>query len=177
MQIESLDIVEEERLVAELECLGIRYLSRQTGFRAEQVRLPADLLADLIRQPSARVREAVIAVLLAHPEYAGSIPEALMRLTAPEQLVLRLFYTASVLLQQQYAGMLQAFMTDQWQRLPDLFSAELGLPIEGEPRERLVKLGQTHRRRTRAAVNWTGTYENVAHKLVRAWELERQWNQ
>ena len=45
MQIESVAHVEEERLVAELEYLGIRYLSRQTGFRAEQVRLPADLLA------------------------------------------------------------------------------------------------------------------------------------
>lgn len=176
MPIESVALDEEEQLVAELERLGIRYLSRQTDFRATQVRLPADLLASLIRQPSARVREAVIAVLLAYPEYAVAVPEALCRLTPPEQATLRYFYTASVLLQQLYASQLQAIAIDRWQRLPDLFSADLGVETAGEPRERLVKLGQTHRRKTRSAVNWAGTYESVARKLVRAWELEQQWN-
>jgi hypothetical protein len=177
MQVESVTLDEEERLVAELECLGIRYLSRQTAFRAEQVRLPADLLAGLIRQPSARVREAVIAVLLAHPEYAAAVPDALNRLTPVEQTTLRFFYTASVLLQQQFADELQRFVIDRWQRLPDLFSNDLGLPIEREPREPLIKLGQTHRRRTKAVVNWTGTYENVARKLARARALEQRWSQ
>ena len=54
---------EEERVVAELELLGIRYLSRYTSDRAERVRSPDILLADLVQQPSARVRAAVIAVL------------------------------------------------------------------------------------------------------------------
>ena len=56
-----------------------------------------------MRQPSARVREAVIAVLLAHPAYAQAIPAALAQLSASEQLALRFFYNASVLLQRQYA--------------------------------------------------------------------------
>lgn len=177
MQAESDSLSEEERLVAELECLGIRYLSRQTPYQAKEVRLPAELLADFIRQPTARVREAVIAVLLAYPEYAVAVPEALCRLAPPEQATLRYFYTASVLLQQLYAGQLQAIALDRWQRLPDLFSADLGVETAGEPRERLVKLGQTHRRKTKSAVNWAGTYESVARKLVRAWELEQKWSQ
>jgi hypothetical protein len=176
MQTDSVTLDEEEHLVAELENLGIRYLSRRTAFRAEQVRLPVELLADLIRQPTARVREAVIAVLLAYPEYAEAVPEALCRLAPPEQATLRYFYTASVLLQQMYASQLQAIALDRWQRLPDLFSADLGVETVGEPRERLAKLGKTHRRRTRSAVNWAGTYENVARKLVRSWELELQWS-
>lgn len=166
----------EEILVAELECLGIRYLSRQTDYVAEQARPPANLLADLVRQPSARVREAVIAVLLTHPEYSDAIPEALAHLAPDEQLRLRLFYTAAVLLQQQYASALSPSVAGRWQWLPDLFSAELGVSPPGEPRERLGRLGQEHRRRTKAIANWTGTYENVARKFMRAVDLEARWN-
>jgi hypothetical protein len=74
-------VSEEETLVAELELLGICYLSRQTSYRAEQVRPPAQLIADLARQPSARVREALISVFLAHPQYAGAVFPALARLS------------------------------------------------------------------------------------------------
>src|SRR5512137_74521 len=93
----------EDSIVAELEQLDIRYLSRQSRGAGAQRRPPATLLADLMRQPSARVREAVIAVLLAHPAYAQAVPAALAQLSAPEQLALRFFYSASVLLQRQYA--------------------------------------------------------------------------
>ena len=96
--------MEEERLVAELELLGIRYLSRYTSDQAERIRPPDVLLADLVRQPSARVRAAVLAVLLAHPEYAEAVPTALQQLGPAERRTLRLFYTAAVLLQQEYAG-------------------------------------------------------------------------
>ena len=60
------------------------------------------LLADLVQQPSARVRAAVIAVFLAHPEYAAAVPAALERLGPTERLTLRFFYTAAVLLQQEH---------------------------------------------------------------------------
>ena len=52
---ESMITDEEEQVVAELELLGIRYLSRQTAEAATQVRPPERLLADMVRQPSARV--------------------------------------------------------------------------------------------------------------------------
>ena len=165
----------EEKLVAELALLGIRYLSRQTPYQANKVRPPETLMADLVRQSSARVRAAVIAVLLAHPEYAAAVPAALERLPPRERLTLRWFYMAAVLLQQEHAARLRPFLT-QWRWLPDLFSAELGLPAEGTPHERLALLGSKQRRRTRAAVNWAGTYERVAHKLIRRWEREVQWN-
>jgi hypothetical protein len=169
-------LTDEEILVAELERLGIRYLSRQTSYQADQVRPPAVLLADLIRQPSARVRQAVIAVLLAYPEYGDFISEALARLAPAEGLTLRLFYTASVLLQQHFSDTLKPLMPGRWQWLPDLFSAELGVSSIGKPRERLARLGLAHQQETRTIANWAGTYENVARKLVRAWELETRWS-
>lgn len=164
---------EEERIVAELELLGVRYLSRRLSTPAEHVRPPDALLADLVRQPSARVRAAVIAVLLAHPEYATAVPAALERLGSSDRLTLRLFYTAAVLLQQEHAERLQRFVAND--QLPDRFSAELGLPESASPHARLVALGQRHRQCTKVHVNWTGTYESVAQHLVRSWESEARW--
>jgi hypothetical protein len=166
---------EEEQIVAELELLGIRYLSRQTAEAAVQVRSPDNLLADMVRQPSARVRSAVIALLLAHPEFAEATPAALRRIGPAEQVTLRMFYTAAVLLQQTYSQRLLAALGSRWRALPDLFSGEIGLPSSGTPRELLALLGQQHRRKTRVTVNWAGTYENVAQRLLRSWELEASW--
>lgn len=170
-------VTEEEKLVTELGLLGVRYLSRQSLYQASQVRPPEALLADLIRQPSARVRAAVVAVLLSRPEYAEAMPAALERLQPRERLILQWFYMAAVLLQQEYAKRLRPWLTARWQWLPDLFSAELDLPAEGTPHERLVQLGQKQRRQMETAVNWAGTWEQVVHKLIRRWEKESQWNQ
>jgi hypothetical protein len=173
------DLAEEERLVAELALLGICYLSRQTTYRPANVRSPQALLVDLIRQPSARVRAAVIAVLLSHPEYAEAVPGALEQLGPVERLTLRSFYVASVLLQQQHAHRLRHYMRAGWRWLPDLDRTSIGweLPTEGTPREKLAALGREHRRWTQEMVNWTGTYEQVASQLLRQWELESKWKQ
>lgn len=173
------ELAEEERLVAELALLGICYLSRQTTYRPANVRSPQALLVDLIRQPSARVRASVIAVLLSHPEYAEAVPGALEQLGPVERLTLRSFYVASVLLQQQHAHRLRPYMRAGWRWLPDLDRASIGwdLPTEGTPREKLAALGREHRQRTQEMVNWAGTYEQVARQLLRQWELESKWKQ
>jgi hypothetical protein len=167
---------QEERLVAELEKLGVRYLSRQSTEPGERVRNPAIFLADLIRQPSSRVRTAFIAVLLAQPGFARAVPDALDRLQPEEQLTLKLLYTAAVALQKKHAGSLQVYLGPSWQWLPDLYSTELGLETYLLPEETLVALGDAHRQQTGIVLNWTGTYENVAHHLLHRWELENQWN-
>jgi hypothetical protein len=163
----SKGISEEEKLVAELELLGIRYLSRQTVYQAAEVRSAMILLSDLVRQPSARVRLAVIATLLSHPEFADSVPAALDHLTPPKQLVLKLLYAAACLSQRQYAEQLRPFAAGGWRWLPELFTAELGLAAGGTSAERLTVLGDAHRRLTGIAANWTGTYRNTAEQLLR----------
>jgi len=166
----------EERLVADLGTLGVRYLSRQTAVPGKPVRFPGRFLADLIRQPSSRVRMAFIAVLLAQPNLAGSVPAALKRLNPAEQLTLKLLYTAAVALQQKYAGRLQDFLESRWRWLPDQYSAELGLEAGQTPEARLRALGNIHRQLTGSFLNWAGTYENVAYHLLHRWEKERLWN-
>ena len=168
-------LTEEEKLVAELGLLGVRYLSRQSSYQADKARPPETLLAELVQQPSARVRTAVIAVLLSHPEYAEAVPGALERLRLRERLILQWFYMAAVLLQREHANRLRPLLTVQWQWLPDLFSVELGLPTEGTPRERLALLGRKQRHWTQAVVNWVGTYEQAVHKLIHHWEKEINW--
>lgn len=169
-------VEEEEKLVAELSLLGIRYLSRQSRYQANRVRSPEALLADLVQQPHARVRAAVIAVLLSHPEYAEVVPAALERLSSQDRLTLQSFYMAAVLLQREHADRLRPFAGERWRWLPDLLSEDLGLPAEGAPRERLRLLGRELRHRTQAAVNWMGTYEQVVQKLLCDWERKGRWN-
>ncbi len=87
--VDRSQLAEEERIVAELEMLGVRYLSRRIAGSPPHPRAPDQLLADLVRQPSARVRDALIALLLAHPEFASAVPFALARLSATDQVTLR----------------------------------------------------------------------------------------
>lgn len=169
----------EEQLVAELDLLGIHYLSRQTSYRATSVRAPAALLADLVQQPSARVRAAVIALLLSHPEYAEAVPAALERLGPEDRVLLQSFYMAAVLLQREHADRLRTFLASRWKWLPALpqAAAEFDLPIGGSPRESLAALGRQHRQKGRRTVNWVGTYEQVVGQLLRQWEAEARWSQ
>jgi hypothetical protein len=115
-------------------------------------------------KPSARVRAAVIAVFLSHPEYADAVPAALRRLHPPERLTLQSFYLAAVFLQPEHAHRLRPFLASRWRWLPALpeAAAERNLPPKGTPRDRLVAPGREHRRLAQAAVNLTGTYEQAA---------------
>jgi hypothetical protein len=171
----SFPLINEERLVAELERLGVRYLSRQTDKKASRARAPHKLLADLVQQPSSRVRAALIALLLAQPSFAEHVPTALKSLPPEQAQTLKLFYTAAVLLQRQYAAQLQAFLGADWRWLPDLFSIEFNLPATA-PRDQLKALAQLHQQKTGVTLNWAGTYENAARHLLHRWELEQTWN-
>lgn len=164
----------EERVVAELAQLGVNYLSRQS-LAERRVRPPQIILADLIIQPSSRVRVALIALLLAKPGYAAYIPMALKRLDKEQAQILELFYSAAVCLQNKYAQVLRSFQGADWQALPDLFADELGL-IGKTPQARLRKLALIHTQRTGIRLNWAGTYESAARHLLRRWELEEKWN-
>ncbi len=170
-------ISEEEELVAELELLDIRYLTRQTTYCPASVRSPEKLLADLVRQPSARVRAAVIAVLLAHPEFAASISVALQVLPPVQRITLQFYYLAAVFLQRVFADQLQPRLGTRWQWLPERFAEQFNIPSDSPPREKLIQLGREHQRLTHIVANWGGTCEDVARRLLRQWELERRWSQ
>lgn len=168
------EIIEEDRLVAELHRLGVTYLNNRSADLPERLRQPAQLLADTVCQPGGRVRTAVIALLLLNPGYAKFISSAVSLLNENQALLLKLFYTASVFLQRQYQAELSEIGVTPWQWLPDLFSTELGIPPSLPPKDALHQLGIRHRVLSQQYVNWTGTYENVVHHLIRYKRLEKQ---
>jgi hypothetical protein len=173
----SSKILTEEQTVAELALLGIRYLSQATDTKVDHTRPGEQLLADLVRQPSSRVRTAVIALLLEHPEYAAFIPAAVAKLRGSNRIALKLFYTAAVFLQRKYYLIFQELQGQAFQWLPDIFSAELGIPSDLSDGECLVALGLRHQALTGKFANWAGTYNNVACLLLRRRQMETGWNQ
>jgi hypothetical protein len=168
-EILSPEFEKEEEIVAELQRLGIRYLSRTNGTSYSTEPAPEKLIAELTRQPSSRVRNALISLFLARPEYAVHVPRAFTQVNMEEGQILRFFYTAAVFLQKKY-HVNSAII------LPDLFSEEIGIS-GGNPDKSLRELGMKHQQASGVNINWLGTYENAAKHLFRQWELEKTWKE
>jgi hypothetical protein len=92
----------EDQIVAEYHRLGVMYLSNRPTLIMDPPLSPERLLTDTVCQPSGRVRTAVLALLLLHPEYAVFIPAALGLINESQRLLLKLFYTTAVHLQRLY---------------------------------------------------------------------------
>jgi hypothetical protein len=163
------------RLVTELNRLGVHFVTGGEPEPSDPPLSPVELLADLARQSEARLRLALIPLLLVHPELATAMPEALIRLSAREQLTLKLFYTAAVILQQLYADQLRPLL-GLYDALPDRFTDELGIPVSGEGATRLKHLGKRHRAASGLAINWVGTYHHAAERLLKQLTLEAEWS-
>jgi hypothetical protein len=153
--------LKEEQIVSELAYLGIDYLSRISDKVAQQPRPFVLLLADIVRQPSSRVRTALIALLLEHPEIASAIPKAVKKVRAKNRNTLKYFYTAAFLLQRKNAKTLMAKQGNNFRWLPNYFGDELNLTSEIDPEISLNLLCKKQQEETGSAVNWVGTYKNV----------------
>lgn len=170
-------IADEDQFVAELHRLGITYLSNRLITPLKSPRSPEQILADAIKQPSSRVRTALIALFLLHPDYAEYLPTALGLLNENQRLLLRLFYTAAVHLQRLYQNDLINTLGAELITLPDLFGVDFGILSSLSPHDALQQLGIRHQEITHSLTNWTGTYKNVVHHLIRYKQREAQWNQ
>jgi hypothetical protein len=170
-------IADEDQFVTELHQLGITYLSNRLITPLKSPRSPEQLLADAIKQPSSRVRTAVIALFLVHPGYAEYLPTALGLLNENQRQLLKLFYTAAVHLQRLYQSDLVAIIDSDLVWLPDLFGEDLGISSALSPQTAIQMLGNKHQEITHSLTNWSGTYKNVVHHLIRYKQREAQWNQ
>jgi len=130
-----------------------------------------------MRQPSSRVRSAVIALLLEHPEYAKQMPLAIKKLHTSNRMSLKLFYTAAVYLQRLYVQDLKDLQGERFMWLPDFYSSELGIQPELDAIQSLRQLGKCHQSLTGCYLNWTGSYQNVAAQWLRRKKLDIAWNQ
>lgn len=163
-----------DQLVAELDRLGVWFLSHTALPVPATPPAPAELLAGLAASDDARLRLALIPLLLAHPRYAANLPAALQGLSASAQTVLRCYATAAVLLQRQFAPRLRAIFGPQ-PRLQDWFSTELGIPPENPVDEQLANLAVCQRQLSGRKLNWEGTYRHGAEHFLDSMERQRQW--
>ena len=162
-----------EQLVTQLNNLGVHFVTG--GDSAPVAPLPpADLMVELVSQPEARLRLALIPLLLAHPDYGAAAPDCADRLEPTSRTTFKLFYTAAVLLQQMYAEQLHALFGLQ-PALPDLFSADLNVSAGQDPLRRLYHLSLRHRVLTDLAANWQGTYIYAAERFLARRAKEDSW--
>ncbi|MBI3169255.1 MAG: hypothetical protein HYZ22_12300 [Chloroflexi bacterium] len=159
----------EDQLVSELWARDVRFLmGRQVS--STPLLAPAKLIASLAQSQNARVRLSLIPLLLRHPEFSSEVKKADKSLLAqPSQLVLRFYYTAATILQRKYWDRLGKLFGRQTQ-LPDLFSQKLGVLLSENPDEALTNLAQRHQVLSGQAINWHGTYEHAAERLIKHME-------
>ena len=168
---------DEDQFVVELHQLGITYLSNRLITSPKSPRSPELIFADAIKQPTSRVRTAVIALLLLHPDCSEYLPTALDLVNENQRQLLKLFYTAAVHLQRLYQKDLTVTLGSELMALPDLFGEDLGILSTLSPQDAIQQLGVRHQELTHSLTNWAGPYKNVVHHLIRYKQREAQWNQ
>jgi hypothetical protein len=116
---------EYEPLVAALHARGVRFLAPSDAQPGPEPIGDQELIACLAGHGHPRLRLALAALFIMHPELADQL-EAL-DLAPAARTELHTQYTAAACLQRMWSIRL-GFYLDKFQLLPDLYSATLGLP-------------------------------------------------
>ena len=174
MKLNEADIPTADQLVDELNRLEVHFLQGGTGCPVTEPLEPAILLAMLATSNEARLQLALLPLLLRHPDFAHVVCQVAEQLPPPTQVVLKCYYTAAQLLQQKYCMRIQTLFGYSTV-LPNLFMAELGLPTFFNPDHGLQMLAERHRLLSGRAINWLGTYEHGAQRLLTHCERRQLW--
>lgn len=128
---------QRETLVAELRKRGITYLAPSDAQATEEIADDAALIMALLHQDDSRLKLALANMFLRHPELAQSLGQLIEQLDRKSTVDLQTLYTAAVYLQRLWRSRL-TFYLGKLDLLPDLYSAQLGLP---PAEERFGKVG------------------------------------
>ena len=166
--------VSPDFLTAELQAHGLHFIVGQFNVPAVS-RLESDeLLAGLALQQDARLRSALIPLFLQQTHLAGALPLALADLDTHGEMTLKVYYTAAVILQDEFVSDLQRLVPN-WRPLADRYSYELGVDQDATSDVRLYQLGEFHARFTGMVINWPGTYRHAAKRLILRLKHEVRW--
>ena len=169
--------ISRERLVAALRAEGIRFLA---GADISDDLPPRELIMGLASHSDPRLRSALTALFLAHPEFAAEVARVLSIVDHSAAIELQARYMAAVYLQRLWRTRLSYYLGD-YATLPDLFSRAMGLP---RPDEHFGKLGLVelaewhaqHAERT-PAFNWLAAYQKIAEQYFGQLHAEAQTNE
>lgn len=152
--------ITSDELAAILSNLGVRFLlSNASGVR--RTVSPEELLTALAESKEARLRLALVPLLLCHPEYATAVRTVVDRLSGNAQLVLMCYYTAAHYILQRDLS-IDTNHKVAMQTLPNLFVEELGLTPALQGNAGLRDLASRQMQLSRCELNWLGTYEHGA---------------
>jgi len=118
----------------------------------------------LAESREARLQLSLIPLFLRHPEFAVYVKAVAKKLNPVSQLILKCFYSAAVWLEQKHLSR---------NKLPDLFSKELGILLHPSPEENLHALAQRQRELSESRINWLGTYQHAADIWLKELELQQ----
>jgi hypothetical protein len=161
-------------LAGALAALDVPFIAGASHQRMSAPLQPAVLLASLAASDEARLRLALIPLLLRRPKLALHADAALRLMSPAAQTCFKCYYTAALLLQKKHRRRLKALL-GRLDLLPDLFSAELGVPQVTDLDDALCILAVRQRALTNRSINWLGTYEYGADRLLQALERREQW--
>lgn len=162
-----------EELAAELHARDVNFLRGGRNSTSSCGLHPTMLIAALAASHEARLRLALIPLLLRRPELGEHADLSL--LSAPmERVTLMCYYTAAWLLQQKYQKRLTTIMGEH-APLPDLYTTELEIVPFPSPDAGLRKLAARHAILSRKSINWLGTYEHAAQRWLAHLEQRKQW--
>ncbi|HEX6796797.1 MAG TPA: hypothetical protein VF116_03665 [Ktedonobacterales bacterium] len=170
-----------ERLLGELRARGIAYLSGGHEAVAAASAHPmsdAELMYALARYPDSRVRNAVIGLLLLHPELAGAIPDALRSSDEPTAQSLATLALAALYMSHLWRTRLRLALGRAPELPADLLApmiAVRGLPAADEMDGELGlrALEQFEQARRSLPLSFIGDWQNQVDHLL-SQELRRQ---
>jgi hypothetical protein len=122
---------DRETLVAELRERGVAYLAPSDALSVDPPPSDAGLILALLAQPDARLRMGLVPLFIRHPALAADVERLAVEIDPALRLELQTYYQAAVYLQRLWRSRL-GFYLDTSVLLPDLFSAEMGLPPADE---------------------------------------------
>ena len=165
-----------DELISALDTLDVPFLAGDEQSAVPPSLTPVELLTALAQAREARLRSAIIPTLLRHPEFAPHARTAATRLSSLPRVTLQCFYTAALLLQRKYVARLKQLLGAQ-PSLPDWFSADLGISLSENETTLLSELSKRHAALTGLPINWAGTYEHAAERLIKRLENQARWAQ
>ena len=157
-----------------LNVLDVPFVQSDGNSTSVEAPEPALLLTALASSDEARLRSALIPLLLRHPEHVAHAEDAVRKMAEPAHLIFICYYSAACFLQRKYRSRLATLLHDS-SAIPDLFSAELGLPNASDPDVALRKLAERHRILSGKPINWLGTYEHAAQRWMTHMERRQSW--
>ena len=166
--------MEPNQLIDNMNQIGVYFLVDASNPGLTDSLSPAALLAELVAQSDARMRLALIAVLLQRPDYGNYAHEALELLDEPQQLPFKLYYTAAYYLQIAYANDLNDVL-GLYIKLTDYYSEELNIEKDISIEVELRQLAELHKEITGLPLNWYGTYNSAAQRVITRLKKEQAW--